>query len=129
MKKVRDIPPEYKDPGTWTQTPEYQKHLADCVEEEGQLYLAKSFMNGKEDEGLPLFDLDYEVLRSMLKPIPNDLDEKHTIWEEGEDVCYSYGVLILRGLIRMTLQSGKNKTWLFAVLTEQGKKVLDAHTP
>jgi hypothetical protein len=103
MKKVRDIPPEYKDPGTWTQTPEYQKHLADCVEEEGQLYLAKSFMNGKE--------------------------EKHTIWEEGEDVCYSYGVLILRGLIRMTLQSGKNKTWLFAVLTEQGKKVLDAHTP
>lgn len=65
----------------------------------------------------------------MLKSIPDNLDQKHSIWEEGDAVCYSYGILILRGLIRFDLQSGKIGTWLIPVLTEQGKQALDNHLP
>jgi hypothetical protein len=124
MKKVRDIPPEWQ--GLNTQSPEYQEHLQRCIEEEGQTRLVKSFMEGREDKGLPLEELDYQLLLNCRKPIPNnnDLDEKPSIWEEGEEVCYSYGMLTLRGLIRWTLQSGKISRWLVPALTVQGEQAL-----
>jgi hypothetical protein len=123
MKKVRDIPPEWKEAADKIQTPEYQEHLRLCVAEVGQEKLAKSFTCGKQDNGLELGELDFQILASCRKPIPTDLDDKHSLWEEGDEVCYSYGILTLRGLIRWTLESGKKGTWLLARLTQAGEEI------
>ncbi len=128
MKKVRELPAGANL--SMSQTPEYQEYLRTCIAEEGQVTLVKAFLDGKEDDGLPLWDLDYEVLRDCLKPLPtnlDNLDSKHSIWEEGADVCHSYGKLTQRGLIRWTLQSGKVGSWLMAVLTEQGRAAIPSN--
>jgi hypothetical protein len=124
VKKVRDIPPEWQEHAAKIQTPEYQEHLRSCVEEEGQVRLVKSFLNGQEDTGAGLGTLDYEILASCLKPVPENLDEKHSVWEEGDEVCFHYGVLTQRGLIRWGLESGQKGTWLMARLTYNGEIAL-----
>lgn len=125
MKKVRDLPPECSP--TQTQTSEYQEHLCTLVAEEKQATLAKRFMGDKEDDDLPLAELDYQILADCTKSIPDNLDEKHSIWEEGDEVCYAYGRLTLRGIIRWGLKSGKVGKWLMAELTDEGKRILTEH--
>jgi hypothetical protein len=124
MKKVRDLPDGFSI--EQTQTPEYQEHLRACVAEPGQVQLANSFLEGKKDDGFALIELDYQILASCDKSIPANLDEKNSIHEEGEDVCFSYGILTSRGLISWKLQSGKVRSWLVAELTDSGKRVVAA---
>ena len=111
MKKVRDIPTNCNI--EQTQTQEYQERLRTLLAEDSQVELANhGFLDGKEDDGHPLNEMDYEILTSCTKPIPDNLDDKHSIYEEGDDVSYSYGILTLRGLIVWKMQSGKWKSWI-----------------
>jgi hypothetical protein len=119
VKKVRDIPPEIRM--ELVQTPAYQTKLRLLVEEVGQVTLGRSFMEGSEDDGAPLGALDREILLSCHKPIPDDFGTKHTIYEEGAEVCRSYGVLTLRGLICWKLHSVEAGTWLLPCLTDAGE--------
>lgn len=123
MQKIRDIPTEFQEKVKELQSPEFQEHLRNLVAEEGQRTLATKFMR-KEDAGDPLSTLDYKLLESCQKPISPDWGTKQTVWEEGDDVCYSYGVLTLRGFIRWNLHTVSEGTWLLPSLTESGTQTL-----
>lgn len=121
MKKIRELPDGY-DPA-YCQTPEYQARLRAMVAEPEQRALSKSFMGGRAPE-TGLIALDYETLESCRRPVPDNWGTKHSIWEEGDEACYSFGKLIFLGLIRLDLHTVKEGMWLLPVLTEAGELTL-----
>lgn len=122
MKKVRDIPADFDV--SLIQTAEYQARLKEEVAEAGQTTLALAFTGGQWDHGKPLGELEYQILRQNTKELSPNWAMKHSIWEEGEEVCIAYGVLTLRGLIRWELHTVPEGTWLLPDTTDAGKQVL-----
>lgn len=124
MKKIREIPTNWDK--SIIQTAQYQEHLRVMVAEKGQKSIALAFTDGKPDYGFTLGDLEYQILRAESKPISPNWGTKHSIWEEGEEVCYAYGILTMRGLLRWDLHSVAEGTWLLPSLTDTGKGIVEA---
>lgn len=108
------------------QTPEYQAHLQELVDEPGQITLAHKFLTRYGDGEPNLTPLELDVLTKHSK-VRDDVDweAKPSLYERGDEVTSAYGTLTLKGLISWSLV---NK-WLVSELTPSGALYLLNHLP
>jgi hypothetical protein len=106
---------------SYIQTPEYQKRLQENVDEPGQITLTHAFLADCEDGNLTT--LEYETLKKCNRPLPDDWEDKATLYERGIEQTAAYGTLTFRGLIVWSIQHGKY-SWLVCNITDKSKNYI-----